>query len=123
LRRKSESFVLALKRALCRESGYYVGSYGFAATYGVYAFVGFGFQVDFFGGDAQGFREGFAHFGEMRAKFWALEDDYRVHVFDGEMFFVEEFARVLQEQKAVCALPLGIGVGKMGADVSQARRA
>jgi len=33
-----------------------VGGYGFAAAYGVYAFVGFGFQVIFFGGDAQGFR-------------------------------------------------------------------
>ena len=49
------------------EGGDDVGGDGFAAAYGVYAFVGFGFQVDFFGGDAQGFGQGFSHLGEMRA--------------------------------------------------------
>jgi hypothetical protein len=44
-----------------------MGGDGFAAAHGVYAFVGFGFEVDFFGGDAEGFGEGFAHFGKMRA--------------------------------------------------------
>ena len=37
------------------EGGYYVGGDGFAAAYGVHAFVGFGFEVDFFGGHAQCF--------------------------------------------------------------------
>jgi hypothetical protein len=97
-----------------------VGGDGFAAAYGVYAFVGFGFEVDFFGGDAEGFGEGFAHFGEVGAEFGALKDDDGIDVFDGEMFFVEEFAGVLEEQKAVRALPFGIGVGKVGADVAKA---
>jgi hypothetical protein len=44
-----------------------MGGDGFAAAYGVYTFVGFGFEVDFFGGDSEGFREGFTHFWEMRA--------------------------------------------------------
>jgi hypothetical protein len=34
------------------EGSYYVGGYGFAAADGVYAFVGLGFEVNFFGGDA-----------------------------------------------------------------------
>jgi len=61
--------------------------------------------------------------GASPAELWALEDDYGVHVFDGEVLLVEKFARVLQEEKAICALPLGISIGKMRADVSQARRA
>ena len=40
------------KLALPGEGGHYVGSDGFAAAYRVYAFVGFSFEVDFFGGDA-----------------------------------------------------------------------
>src|SRR5882762_6416039 len=67
--------------------------------------------------------EGFAHFGEMRAELWAFQNDDSVDMFNGEVFFVEKFARVLQEEKAICALPLGIGIGKMRADVSQTRRA
>src|SRR5882724_10389838 len=74
-------------RPLQRQSGDHVGGDGFAAAYGVYAFVGFGFQVDFFGGDAEGFREGFAHFGEMRAELGTLEDDDGVDIVDHEMFF------------------------------------
>jgi len=64
-----------------------------------YALLGFGFQVNFFGGDSQGFREGFASFGAMLADFGTLADYLRVHVFDGEMLFVEKFARVAQEER------------------------
>src|SRR5579864_462998 len=39
------------------------------------------------------------------------------------MFFVEEFARVLEKLQAIGALPLGIGVGEMRADVAQSCRA
>ena len=105
------------------KGGYYVGGYGFATAYGVNAFVGFGFEVNFFGGDAEGFGEGFAHFGEMRAELWSFEDNDGVDVFDAKMFFVEEFAGVLEELKAIGALPLGVGVGKMCPDVAQTRRA
>jgi hypothetical protein len=44
-----------------------VGSDGFAAADGVYTFVGFGFEVNFFWGYAEGFCQGFAHFWEVRA--------------------------------------------------------
>jgi hypothetical protein len=98
-----------------------VGGEGFAAADRVYAFVGFGFEVDFFGGNAEGFGEGFAHFGEMGAELGAFEDDDGVNMFDGEMFFVEEFAGVLEKLQAVGTLPLWIGVREMGADVSEAR--
>src|ERR1700730_288321 len=120
LRRKSESFALALKRWPLRgEGGDYLGGDGFAAAYRVYAFVGFRFQVDFFGGDAESFRQGFTHFGEMRAELWALEDYYGIHVFDSEMLFVEEFAGVLEKLQAVRAFPFGVGVREMRADVAQ----
>jgi len=108
---------------LRREGGDDVGGDGFAPADGVYAFVGFGLEVDFFGGNAQRFGEGFAHFGEMRAEFGAFEDDDGVHVFDGEMLLVEKFAGMLEKLQAVGALPLGVGVRKMRADVAKARGA
>src|ERR1700730_72012 len=93
---------------------------GFAAADGVYSFVGFGFEVDFFGGDAEGLGEGFPHFGEVRAEFWFFGDDHGVYVLDREVIFVEKFAGVLKKEKAVRALPFGIGVRKMSADVTEA---
>ena len=47
---------------------------GFAAADRIYAFVGFGFQVDSVGRDTERFCQSFAHFGEMRAEFGALEN-------------------------------------------------
>src|SRR5260221_4793856 len=55
----------------------------------------------------------------MRAEFWAFQDDNGVHVFDGEMFFVEKFTGVFEKLQAVRALPLGIGVREMRADVAK----
>src|SRR5260221_14739965 len=55
----------------------------------------------------------------MRAEFWAFQDDNGVHVFDGEMFFVEKFTGVFKKLQAVRALPLGIGVREMCADVAK----
>ena len=46
-------WILRLMRSLVGDYGcYYVCGYGFAAADGVYAFVGLGFQVDGFYGDA-----------------------------------------------------------------------
>jgi hypothetical protein len=39
---------------------------------------------------------------------------------DAEFSLVEKFARVLEEEKAVRAFPLGIGVWKVRADVAEA---
>ena len=96
---------------------------GFAAAYGVHAFVGFGFEVNFVDGDAEGIGQSLAHFGEMGAQLGAFDDDHGVDVLDGKMFFVEKLAGVLEEEEAVGAFPLGIVIRKMRADVAQASSA
>src|SRR5215469_8026504 len=58
----------------------------------------------------------------MRAQLGTLENHDGVYVLDGEMLFIKQLAGVLKEQKAVRALPLGIGVGKMHADIAEAGR-
>jgi hypothetical protein len=109
-----------MSRSLSRgERGDYVAGYGFATADGVYAFVGFGFEVDFFWGDAEGFSQDFAHFGEVWAEFRLFKDDDGVYVLDGKMFFIEEFAGVFEEDEAIGILPFGIGVWKMRPDIAE----
>ena len=96
---------------------------GFATANSVYAFVGLGFEVDFFGRNAERLREGFAHFGKVWAELGSLENHNDIDVLDSQSVLIEELARVLQKEQAVGALPLGIGVGEMLADVAESRGA
>jgi len=105
------------------ESGDDVAGDGFASADGIDAFVGLSFQVDAIDRYTQGCREGVAHFGEMRAEFWALKNDDDVDVVDDEKLFLQQFADVFKKQKAVGAFPLGIGVGEVRADVTESGRA
>src|SRR6266481_4524526 len=100
---------------------YYICGDGFAAAYGVHTFVGLGFEVNRFSLHTKRFCECFAHSWEMRAEFRFFDDDDGIHVLDCQMLFVEKFARVFEEHQAVRALPLGIAVWKMRADISQRR--
>lgn len=91
---------------------------GFAAADRIYAFVGFGFQVDSVGRDTERFCQSFAHFGEMRAEFGALENYNDVDMVDSEQVLIEKLAGVFEKEQAVGAFPLRIGVGEMCADVA-----
>ena len=101
------------------EGGDDVGGDRFATADGVYTFVGFGFEMDFSGRDTEGFGEGFAHFGEVGTELWFFGDDNGIDVLDGEVFFVEKLAGVLEEEEAVGTLPFAIAIGKVGADIAK----
>src|SRR4030095_2344742 len=105
------------------ESGYYVCGDGFSAADGVDTFVGLGLQVNRLGGDAEGLRKRFAHFREMRAELRFFRDHNSIDVFNGQVFLIQELSRVLQEHKAAGALPPGIGIGEMCADIAERRSA
>ena len=57
----------------------------------------------------------------MRAKLGAFQNHHSIDVLDNEMLFVQEFSGVLEKQQAVRALPLGIAVRKVRADVAEPR--
>ena len=95
---------------------------GFAAADGVHAFVGFCFEMNFFDGDAECLCQNFAHLRKVGAEFWLFGDDDGIDVLNDQLFFVVKLADMLEENQAVGALPLGIGVRKMRADIAEASR-
>ena len=105
------------------QSGDDVTSDSFAAADGVDAFIGLRLEVNLLDRDAQGFGEGLAHFGEMRAELGTLEYHHDIDVFNFEGALAEKFTNVLEKVEAVGALPLGIGVRKMRANIAKARGA
>jgi len=106
-------------RMLGIQSGDNVAGDGFAAADGVDALVGLGLEVNLFGGDAEGFRDSISHFRKIGTELGAFENDHNIDVFDLEGVLVEKLTRVLEEEKAVGALPPGVGIGKMRADVAK----
>jgi hypothetical protein len=100
-----------------------VGGNRFSPADGINAFVGFRLEVNFLSRYAEGTGEGLTHFRKMRPHLGLFRDHYRVDVLDDKMFFIQELPSVLKEKQAVCAFPLGIGVGKMRAYVTKPGRA
>src|SRR6266849_9930803 len=88
----------------------------------VNAFVGLGFQMNLFGADAQRLCQRLPHLREMRPQLGLFRNDHRIDMLDREMFLVQQLLRMLQEEHAVRALPLWIGVRKMRPDIAKPRR-
>src|SRR2546429_4908060 len=100
-----------------------MGGDGFAAANGVHAFVGFGFEVDLFGGNAKSFGKRLAHLRKVRAELWFFGEDHRGDMLDRKFFLREQLWGVLQKEQAVRAFPFRIAVREMWADVAESRRA
>jgi hypothetical protein len=73
---------------------------GFAASDFTSTFVRFCFQVDFAGGNAQGFRQGGTHGWKMRPEFGTFADHDCIYMYDSKPAISKHFANVLKEDQA-----------------------
>lgn len=97
-----------------------MGGECFAATDGVHAFVGFGFEVDLIRRDTEGSGNVCAHCGKVGTEFGAFEDDDGVDVNDAETLLLEEVAREFEKTDGAGIFPAWIGIGEVSADVGEA---
>src|SRR6266568_2419204 len=95
---------------------------GFAAPDRVNAFIGLGFQMNFFRANAQRLCQRLAHLREVRSQLGLFRNHHRIDVLDREMLFIQQLFCMFQEEHAVRALPLWIGVRKIRSDVAEPRR-
>ena len=98
---------------------YGVGADGFAAADGAKALAGLGFDADLIDSHAKGSRKLLPHERDMRSEFGALEANRSVDVHDGVPGLSEQFASMAEKQEARHAPPLGRGVRKVLADITQ----
>src|SRR5579875_3723264 len=100
-----------------------MASDGFATADFANALIGLRFQADAIDAHAQCFGQRAAHRREMRAEFWTLADHDGIDVSDGEAAFLKQLASVLEKKQTRRALPFRIGIGKVRANVAEARGA
>jgi len=105
-------------RARNERSGNVTGNC-FAASDGVHAFVRFGFEVDLFRRNTQGFRQGSA-FLENEDRAWAFPKSRPHRRVRFPALFEDKRSRMSEKQKGCLNLSISIRVREMSSDVAEA---